>query len=99
MEFIGAAEFFFWQGVAKGVNATMRDLFDLDQYVNGMFHANNPTTDSCREAYAMGFFFGGALTQEEYNELTAPEKDDIVTNWIDKVIKKQTIQTNVIGNC
>lgn len=97
MMFNGAADYFFWEGLTKGVNNT---IDNLPAMLNGKFQMENPTTKDCLEAFEWGFCFGLAVTQDEFNTLTEAPIYAIIND--ETVIKMKAvikIQKNYNGNC
>lgn len=93
MEFVGAADYYFWQGVQIGTMATKAAQ---SSDFAPTFSQNNSTTKECIEAFEWGFYLGLVLTEEEYVSLTTlPELDrDIIIEE-----KKVVTQPNMVGNC
>lgn len=90
MEYIGAADYYFWQGVLNGLFESQDvniDSLDIE------FPMDNETTRACVEAYKWGVCFGREMTEEEYFELTEPkvktkEKEEL-----------EVYNTQMIGTC
>lgn len=86
MEYVGAADYYFWQGVKDSVEG----------YVEvPEFFMSNETTKNCQESYTWGASVGRCLTQEEYKDLTTPPQPE----KIEPVVEKSTMQNIMVGNC
>ena len=89
MEYVGAADYYFWQGVKDGVEG----------YVEvPEFFMNNETTKSCQEAYTWGASLGRSITQDEYIALTNPTQPEKIET-VEVIEQKSTMQNNMVGNC
>ena len=92
MQYFGAADYYFWQGVKDGCIASPKQLrgeFELG------FSANNQTTKACIDSYHWGFFLGIILTHEEYVELTT--EPDLRDNT--KTETEEPALETTVGNC
>lgn len=85
MEYYGAADFFFWQGIKEGFN---NDIKALPSLLRGKFVFTNKVTKECTESFTWGFCFGLILTQKEYNNLTSSKIEGIL------VINQTGVQVN-----
>lgn len=97
MEFVGAADYYFWQGVQIGTMAT-KSAQPSDFAPE--FNQNNDTTKACIEAFGWGFCLGLVLTDKEYISLTTlpePVKIDYTETVVEE--KKSTTQPKMVGNC
>lgn len=89
MEYVGAADYYFWQGVKDGVEG----------YVEvPEFFMSNETTKSCQEAYTWGASLGRSITHDEYISLTT-QPEPIKISVEVKEEPKSTIQPKMVGNC
>lgn len=96
MEYIGAADFFFWQGVKDGL---YNDIKALPSLLRGKFVFTNKVTKECTESFTWGFCFGLILTQKEYNDLTTYKKDDIlITNQTGVQVNDVVINDEDLAN-
>lgn len=92
MEYVGAAEFYFWQGVQMG-NMSTKHAQPSD--FAPTFSMVNDVTKACLEAFTNGFCLGLAVTEEEFAEMIAvPERE--VETFIET---KPTTQPKMVGNC
>jgi hypothetical protein len=91
MEYLGAAEWYFWLGVKTpqdGPRMTIDNYPELDLTLTGQ------VANDCITAYKWGLMFGLELTEEEYIDLTEYKESAKV-----EFIEKKTMQPNMIGNC
>lgn len=99
MEFLGAADYYFWQGVKKGLG---RSINLVDEEVAQLYvFGHNEVSWSCYEAFGWGYCFGTELTQDEYNELTSiitPDKVEEVKEIVELNLEEK-INTQIQGNC
>jgi len=96
MDYIGAADYYYWQGVKEGMGAKLTDLPGL---LSDMFVMKNKTTDECLDAYEWGFCLGQVLTVKEYLELTTPPEPVKIEYVEEEKEIKTTIQPKMVGNC
>jgi hypothetical protein len=94
MMFNGAADYFFWEGISKGVNNTINNLPGM---LTDKFLMDNPTTKECLEMFEWGFYYGLLLTQDEFIALTEEPTTSIVS--VTDTFKKQKLQPNHTGHC
>jgi hypothetical protein len=98
MDFMGAADYYFWEGVLKG---KMGFKDDLNQGVSDMFTFTNQTSIDCLEAFKWGICLGLIITEDEYISLTTIEKPvniEAKNKSKVKVIKNRP-KRQMIGNC
>lgn len=92
MEYMGAADYYFWNGVYIGHNSSKLSDIDL---VKPTFAIHNTVTIECSNAFNWGFCLGLELTEEEYKELTTP----ISSSIIEESSYKKEVNVNMVGNC
>lgn len=111
MEYIGAADFYFWEGVKAAQN-------DKEQHPDLTLQFNNQVVKEAIDAYNWGFCLGLVLTSQEYIDLTTSPKDDTIDfiketkKQIDEMVKNMTktlndsldnhdsdASTKLVGNC
>lgn len=96
MNYIGAADYYFWQGVRKGNKSSINDLqYDIDQFY---IFGNNDVSKACYEAYKWGYIWGINLTQEEYLDLTN-DPINVTIEEINEAFDKVYKELNIEGNC
>lgn len=94
MDYIGAADYYFWKGVKKGLGCSINlvDKVVKDLYIFG----NNDVSRACYEAYGWGYCFGTRLTQEQYLDLTV-NPVHVTIEEIDKVFDE--VANEIRGIC
>lgn len=92
MEYFGSADYYFWIGVENGFKWPTMDLPKKPQ---DMFYFNSPAAIEAFNAFNWGYCLGLVLSENEYNELTNPVRNDtIVDNR-----KDSGIYVDMEGNC
>ena len=92
MIYIGAEEYYFWQGIEAGA-------LGLESQI--VLQIRTKISLDCELAYICGFAIGEEMTKREFNHLTKP-KIRLKANTIKKKDKnkfKNIINTNIKGNC
>jgi hypothetical protein len=94
MEYIGAADYYFWQGVETAQN---KPRIDAEDHADLTFGFNNDCTRACIEAYRWGLCLGQVLTGEEFKELTTHKEYEIIKIEYKNI--EEDVNTLVKGNC
>jgi len=95
MQYFGAADYFFWQGVFHAIC-----YYNYKKAMSRAptFHMDNATTKACSEAFKWGVCFGLAISEKEYVELTIyPETVKIIVPEIEE--EKMSSNPNIVGTC
>lgn len=97
MMYLGAADYYFWQGVKSGQDCSI--YMNPDDMVPS-FHMDNETTRACCEAFKWGFCLGQVLTIEEYQDLIKePENAKEILQPADKSDEFDYKYEQPLGNC
>lgn len=94
MNYIGAADVFFWKGVKKGIGSTINVV---DEEIAQLYiFGNNDVSRACYEAYGWGYCFGTQITKSQYLDLTNNPVHVTI-----KEIEEAFIEVgfNIEGNC
>lgn len=91
MNYLGAADYYFWYGVKT---AQIDPQFPINDYPELGLALGGPCSEACTEAYQWGLALGLLITGEDYLELTT-EPQDV------RMIQSEpdTMRNNMIGNC
>lgn len=92
MQYFGAGDYYFWQGVKAG--QWLHENWSPDE-VCPSFAMDNETTRACQEAWKWGYLFGKEISKEEYIILTT--EPDLRDNK--KTEEALEIEGAVAGNC
>lgn len=100
MKYIGAAEWFFYEGILKGFTGSVKDLPGL---LKDKFVFKNQVTKDCTNAFIWGFCFGLILTYEEYINLTSYKKDvtlvtKVMEDQINGIVTEPVINDEDLAN-
>jgi len=77
MEYYGAADYFFWQGVER---AQIHPNVDLQEILANIMPIETQTAMECRDAYMWGFWWGRSWTLFEYCDMMALSIEYEATN-------------------
>lgn len=97
MEYIGAADYYFWEGVKKGLGRSI-NLVEEEVAQLSIF-GNNDTSWACYEAFGWGYCLGTTLTQEEYRDLTTVSFPIKVKAKDKETGLEEMVNINIEGNC
>jgi len=89
MDFHGAEEYYFWQGIKEG--SPNRRHIDLNERLGTLVAIDGNMAEKCREAFRSGYEIGRLTTPEEYKALTSEPKCIIVKKKRKKATKKKEI--------
>lgn len=94
MEYIGAADYHFWNGVYMGYNGEGLASIEIS---SPSLAFDNEVSRSCLEAFKWGFYLGEELTEEEYISLTTMTKSNIIKKKAKP--EKEIVNVKIEGNC
>lgn len=107
MIYLGAQEYFFYEGISRGFNGSVKDISWL---LKDKFAFDNQVSRDCLRAFKWGFCLGLILTYQEYIELTTYKSNvTLITNVMEDqmngTVTSATINdedlanTNLTGVC